>query len=234
MRSWMPLSAGAVMMWVAPGLALAASCESVKGTLKIPDVTINMAATVDAGKFERPDAAAPGPPMPNFIAQAPAFCRVTATARPSNDSEIQIEVWIPSEGWNGKFQGEGNGGFAGSVNYDAMAAAVTHGYATAGTDTGHIGSPIAATWALNHPEKVTDFGWRAIHLMTATAKAVIAGVSGKQPQHSFFAGCSNGGRQALMEAQRFPADYDGIIAGAPANYWTRLLSLGASDVQALQ
>ena len=111
--------------------------------------------------------------------------------------------------------------------------AVKAGYAATATDTGHSGSPIDATWALGHPEKVIDFGHRGIHEMTRVAKAVVQAFYGKSQQRAYFAGCSDGGREALMEAQRYPEDYDGILAGAPANYWTRLLALAASDTQAL-
>ena len=128
-----------------------------------------------------------------------------------------------SEGWNGRFRGTGNGGFAGSLNYTEMAAAIRDGYATASTDTGHRADGIDADWALGHPEKITDFGYRAIHEMTLKAKSVVQAFYGDAPKHSYFSSCSNGGRQALMEAQRFPEDYDGILAGAPANYWTHLL-----------
>ena len=143
--------------------------------------------------------------------------------RPSNDSEIHFEVWLPAEGWNGRFRGTGNGGFAGSLNYGEMAAAIRDGYATASTDTGHRADGIDADWALGHPEKITDFGYRAIHEMTVKAKSVIGAFYGEAAKHAYFSSCSNGGRQALMEAQRFPDDYDGILAGAPANYWTHLL-----------
>ena len=142
---------------------------------------------------------------------------------PVSDSEIHFEVWMPVSGWNGKFRGTGNGGFAGSINYGDMAGALRDGYATASTDTGHRADGIDADWALGHPEKITDFGYRAIHEMTIKAKDVIQAYYGDAPRHSYFAACSNGGRQALMEAQRFPEDYDGILAGAPANYWTHLL-----------
>jgi feruloyl esterase len=162
----------------------------------------------------------------------PAFCRVAIEARPSADSDIKIEVWLPVSDWNGKFQGRGNGGFAGEIDYHALAVAVHQGYATAGTDTGHAAGGTDARWAPGHPEKVTDFGYRAIHEMTQTAKAVIKAFYSNHLQHSYFASCSNGGRQALMEAQRFPADYNGIIAGAPANYWTHLLTSAVWDAQA--
>lgn len=164
----------------------------------------------------------------------PPFCRVTAELTPSPDSDIKIEVWMPLSGWNGKYEGQGNGGFAGSIDYGGMAGSVSRGFATAGTDTGHAGSATDASWALGHPEKIIDFGYRAIHEMTETAKIIIKAFYGQRPKRSYFSSCSNGGREALMEAQRFPEDYDGIIAGAPANFWTHLLTAAVFDIQALQ
>src|SRR5437879_3509449 len=166
------------------------------------------------------------------VQAAAAFCRVVADARPSADSNIKIEVWMPVSGWNGRFRGQGNGGFAGEIGYQSLGVAAGQGYAAAGTDTGHSGSGLDARWALGHPEKVIDFGYRAVHEMTQVAKAAINAFYGKSPAHSYFAGCSNGGRQALMEAQRFPEDYDGILAGAPANFWTHLLTSALWDAQA--
>src|SRR5437660_1452873 len=137
-----------------------------------------------------------------------------------------------SGGWNGKLQGQGNGGFAGEIGYRQLGTAVYQGYATVSTDTGHCAGGTDASWALGHPEKLTDFGYRGIHEMTRVAKVVVQAFYGKDPRHSYFAGCSNGGRQALMEAQRFPEDYDGILAGAPANFWTHLLTKALADAQA--
>ena len=152
----------------------------------------------------------------------PAFCRVTATLKPTNDSEIKIEVWLP-EGlaFNGKLKGTGNGGWGGSIDAKELAEGVARGYATASTDTGHTGG--RANFALGHPEKLTDFGYRAVHLMTVAAKLLIAAYYGDGPKLAYFQGCSSGGRQALMEAQRYPQDYDGIIAGAPTNNWTPMM-----------
>ena len=163
--------------------------------------------------------------------QMPKFCRVQILDEPSSDSAIRTEVWLPAEGWNGRLSTRGNGGFAGQIYYDQMATALTQHYATAGTDTGH--SAPTPDFALGHPEKVKDFGWRAIHDMTVQAKAVVAAYYGHPQTHAYFAACSDGGREALMEAQRFPTDYDGILAGAPAYNWTSLLSGGAADAQAL-
>lgn len=211
--------------------AFAASCEGLS-SLKLADTTIISAQTIAAGSFTPPN---PGnQPVPPLFKNLPAFCRVTAEIKPTQDSDIKIEVWMPAAGFNGNFRGEGNGGFAGSPNYAGMADAVSHGYAAGSTDTGHPGSPVDGSWALGHPEKVIDFGYRAVHEMTVKSKAIIQTFYGHAPHHSFFAGCSNGGRQALMEAQRFPADYDGILSGAPANYWTQVFSAFIWDIQALQ
>jgi feruloyl esterase len=208
------------------------SCEKLSDT-KIAGASIILAQTVAAGTFA-------GPPTPNGgrdltvpYKNVPAFCRVVAVAKPTADSEIRSEIWMPSSGWNGKLQGLGNGGFAGMIDFERLGAAVTRGYAATGTDTGHSGSPIDARWALGHPEKVIDFGHRGIHEMTRVAKEAVRAFYGKTAQHAYFAGCSDGGREALMEAQRYPADYDGILAGAPANYWTALVSTGVYDTQAL-
>ena len=214
------------------GAAKAGACERL-ARLSLPDAKITLAQRLAAGSFT------PMTPLAPWMASdaalykvLPAFCRVAIEARPSADSDIKIEVWLPDSGWNGKFQGRGNGGFAGEIDYHALALAVHEGYATAGTDTGHAAGGTNASWALGHPEKITDFGYRAIHEMTQTAKTVIKAFYGNHLQHSYFASCSNGGRQALMEAQRFPADYDGIIAGAPANYWTHLLTSAVWNAQA--
>ena len=203
--------------------AAATTCESLS-TLALAGATINSAEAVPAGSFT--------PPAGQPIKDLPAFCRVAGVIKPASDSNIQFEVWMPSSGWNGKFQGIGNGGFAGSISFAALAAAVNHGYSAAATDTGHQAGATDARWALDHPERVTDFGYRAIHETTDKAKAIIRAFYGDTPKHSYFSSCSNGGRQALMEAQRYPADYDGIIAGAPANYWTHLLTGAIWDMQA--
>ena len=211
--------------------AYAETCENLSN-LKLKDTTITSAQTVAAGQYT-PAAEPFAQPAPSAFKDLPAFCRVTAEIKPTQDSDIKIEVWMPSSGWNGKYFSNGNGGFAGSISHAGLANGVKHGYAMAATDTGHTGSPTDATWALHHPDKIVDFGYRGIHEMTVKAKAIIEAFYGKGPQRSYFSSCSNGGRQALMEAQRFPADYDGIIAGAPANFWTHLLTSGVWNVQAL-
>jgi feruloyl esterase len=215
-------------LFAAPALA-ASRCESL-AELKLPDTAITSAQEVAAGAFVPPGATAP----PTSAKDLPAFCRVMATLKPAKDSDIKIEVWLPLKEWNGKYRGQGNGGFAGSIIYPSMGVAIAEGFATASTDTGHAATPIDASWALGHPDKIVDFGWRAIHEMTVKAKAIIQAFYGEPIKRSYFSACSNGGRQGLMEAQRFPEDYDGIIAGAPANYWTRVFATFLWDIQAMQ
>ncbi len=173
-----------------------------------------MAQPVAAGDFSPPPGAA--------LKSLPAFCRVAATLAPSKDSEIKIEVWLPASGWNGKFQAIGNGGWSGAIGYAALARALVQGYATASTDTGHSGG--SGSFALGYPEKLIDFAYRAVHEMTVRSKAIVSAYYGNGPKFSYWNGCSSGGKQGLKEAQRFPADFDGIIAGAPANYWTHLVA----------
>ena len=217
----------ATMIIAFAATAHAVPCASL-ANLKLPDTTITSAQDVAAGPFIPPGGG------PASALATPAFCRVTAEIKPAPDSDIKIEVWMPVSGWNGKYAGIGNGGFAGNISYAPLAVAVRAGYAAASTDTGHTGAPTNATWALGHPDRITDFGYRAIHEMTLKAKAIIKAFYGDETKRSYFSSCSNGGRQALMEAQRFPEDYDGIIAGAPANFWTHLLTAGAWDLQATQ
>jgi len=197
--------------------AVAATCDSLS-SLTLPDTTITLAQPVGPGDFTPPSAVAQVSDL--RFKNLPAFCRVAATLKPTSDSDIKIEVWLPASGWNGKFQAVGNGGWAGVISYSAMAQALEHGYATSSTDTGHVGA--SGSFALGHPEKLTDFGYRAVHEMTVKAKAIVAAFYGDPPNISYWNGCSTGGRQGLKEAQRFPEDYDAIIAGASANPRTRL------------
>ena len=208
------------------------TCEKL-AALAVPNATITMARAVPAATFVGPPQAFTGRDLSAFYRSLPDFCRVVVHARPSSDSDIVIEVWMPLSGWNGKLQGLGNGGFAGLIDYSELGASILKGYAAVATDTGHTGSPIDAAWALGHPEKVEDFGHRGIHEMTRIARAAIQQFYGSAVKHSYFIGCSDGGREALMEAQRYPEDYDGILAGAPANNWTALLSSAITDTQAL-
>jgi feruloyl esterase len=216
------LLGGTAAMRAPAVLASSASCESI-ASIAITGGTITSAAAVDAGAFVAP--AIPGAPSNSTaFAKLPPFCRVAATLKPSSDSDIKIEVWMPVSGWNGKFEGVGNGGWSGNIAYSSLAAQLARGYATASTDTGHAGSAVDGSFALGHPEKLVDFGFRAVHEMTVTAKAIVAAYYGRAPRLSYWNGCSSGGKQGLKEAQKFPADYDGIVAGAPANYWTHLMA----------
>ena len=174
------------------------ACEKLTG-MTIPGVTVRTAAMAQS---------APG------AASLPWFCRVHAVARPVPDSEIEFEVWIPAA-WNGKFEGVGNGGYSGAISYGAMVQALRNGYAVAGHNTGHAGDNLK--FGQGHPEKVVDYAYRAVHVMTMNAKLIIRAHTGRFADQSYFVGCSAGGHQAISEAQRYPDDYDGIVAGAPAN-----------------
>jgi feruloyl esterase len=206
---------GAALAFGTPNAARAetACADMAKATL--PHAEVISAAVEKAGKVEA--------------------CRITVRSHPTPDSDIRLEVWIPlGEAWNGKFVQFGNGGFAGQVPVGQLRGIAGRGYATAGTDDGHQ-SPVgtSAAWALGHPEKLKDFGWRALKETTEAGKALVAAQKGLKPKTAYFAGCSDGGREALVEAQRFPNDFDGILAGAPANYMSELFGISAGQHQAL-
>jgi len=148
------------------------ACEKLTGTA-ISGTQITFAQTVAAGTFAGPPAPFTGRDLTALYKNVPAFCRVVAEAKPTADSDIRLEVWLPVSGWNGKLQGIGNGGFAGQIDYMQLGTAVTKGYAATATNTGHEGTPIDATWAMEHPEKVIDFGHRGIHEMTRVAKEAV-------------------------------------------------------------
>jgi len=205
-------------------LLFAADCSSLK-TLNLPNTTITLAETVTSGTLDIADV----PPLHDL----PAFCRVAGEMRPTPDSRIRFEVWLPTGTWNGRLLGTGNGGFAGSMWFQMFAAYLKRGFAVSGTDAGHDAEGTDASWAFGHPEKVRDFGWRAIHLTAQTAKQITDAFYGKPAGEAYFDSCSDGGREALMEAQRFPGDYNGILAGAPANAWSTMLAAGAGAMQAL-
>jgi feruloyl esterase len=205
--------------------AVAASCEDL-AHLALPNTTITLVQSVAADGFT--------PPVPSWARSsmhpAPipvAFCRVTGEIRPTRDSDIKFEVWLPLVGWTGRYESVGNGGFAGSIRYDAMRNPLLAGSAVGSTDDGHdapaIG-PTSADWAFGHPEKIVDHGHRAVHLTAVTAKAITTAFYGRAPAHAYFVGCSKGGQEAFMEAQRYPDDFDGIVGGAVANQWTDLFS----------
>jgi pimeloyl-ACP methyl ester carboxylesterase len=202
----------------APAPSRADPCDSLAKLNRL-NTTITSARVVPAGTFRTSTPQRSSVEIFNGYTRLPAFCRVQATITPSSDSRIQVEVWLPIAGWNGKYLGVGNGGYSGSIAYPRLGEAVNTGYASASTDTGHEGRSTDTGWARGHPEKRRDFDYRAIHEMTLLAKAAIEQFYGKPPTRSYFASCSNGGRQGLMEAERYPADYDGVMSGAPAFHW---------------
>src|SRR5260370_9509249 len=170
-----------LIMAAAALTAGAADCASLS-TTNLTNTTITTAQLVPAGTFMAPH----GRPLDKL----PAFCRLAGVIHPTNDSSIQFEVWLPASGWNEKFLGVGNGGFAGSINYFALADDLRRGYATAATDTGHQGDAEDASWAFKHPEKVVDFGYRGLHATAANAKALIQAFYSNPPLHSYFYTCS--------------------------------------------
>jgi feruloyl esterase len=192
-------------------------CERL-ASLVLPHTTITGAAMVAAGAFRPPERA--GRTTENAFQSLAPFCRVQAKLNPSDDSSIGIEVWLPASGWNNKLEGVGNGAWAGAISYAALASALEQGYAAAGTDGGHTGNN--PDFILGHPEKLIDFGYRAVHEMTVAAKGIIEAYYGSAPKFSYFNGCSTGGRQALAEIQRYPNDYDGVIAGDPVGDSSRI------------
>jgi feruloyl esterase len=194
-----------------PGVAGATTCDTLAASLKLTNTTVSSATAVTEGQFTPP--ASPGAETPKAITGLPAFCRVQLTLAPSSDSDIKSELWLPLNGWNGKFQQVGNGAWAGSIQYGALAEALKRGYAAASSDAGHTGTD--ASFAMGHPEKLKDFGYRAVHETAVQSKRTITNFYGMAPRLSYFNGCSGGGRMAFQEAQRFPADFDAILAGAP-------------------
>jgi len=193
--------------------AAAQSCENLSNFTS-PNIQVDFAVQIAAGDFT-PGISNTG--STERYQGLPAFCRVGLTLTPTPDSDIKMELWLPAD-WNGKYLAVGNGAFTGNVRHAAMAMPLGRGYATSSTDTGHIGN--TASFALGHPQKVYDFAWRAVHEMAVTSKAVIDAYYDNSLQYSYFTGCSAGGRQAMKEAQRFPTDFNGIVAGAPGLDWT--------------
>ena len=215
-RSIVSMAIGYMIFTIPAG---AASCESL-ASLALPDGRITSAAIVAAGTFVPPGGGgilAGGPGGLAVYKSMPSFCRVTATLTPTSDSDINVEVWMPAEKWNGKLTGIGNGVWAGNIAYSSMADPLAQGYAVAATDTGHVGDGMSGDFADGHPEKLIDFGYRAVHEMTVKAKQFIEAYYGKKEQRSLWVSCSTGGRQGLMAAYRYPDDYDGISSMAPAN-----------------
>ncbi len=188
----------------------------------LPTVAVDSGKVVAAVRVAGPDyVTATGQTLTGL----PPFCKVSAVATPTADSLVNIEVWLPLAGWNGRFQGIGNGGYAGTLaaGAPAMAVALRRGFAVANTDMGTAPSSNNDGDAMvGHPQKWEDWGHRATHLMTVIGKQLVVAQYGASPTYSYFNGCSTGGQQALMSAQRYPGDYDGILAGSPANNRTHI------------
>ena len=200
------------------------ACADMKAA-GIPKTVVAVAEVVPAGQFRSPAPAAFGPPAD--YSRLPTFCRVAGTIRATAESDIRFELWLP-ENWNGKFMQTGNGGAAGAIVYDSMIDPLLRGYAVANTDTGHQGAGGDFAWAAGNPQKLVDYQYRAVHELTVAGKALTAARYGRPADRSYWLGCSTGGRQGLKEAQRYPEDYDGIVAGAPASNWSPLMLLSVA------
>jgi feruloyl esterase len=229
---------------IASSPAMATPCTNLQ-MLQLEHTTITSATDNTSGIF-----VVPGTNPPTTITGLPPFCRVTATLTPSSDSSIKIGAWLPESGWNGRFLGTGGGGFQGVITYNSLASGIKAGFAATNSDlgtgvsgctplycgsAGNMGNPLAiafgdpaapTTGLFGHPERIKDFGYRAIHLMTVRGKAIANAFYQQSARKAYFAGCSTGGQNALMSAQRFPDDYDGILAGAPAFNRTHLHMAG--------
>jgi len=240
-RHLLVISAAALFVSAAFGAAPAAAtpCTNLSG-LHLQHTTITSATDNDTGTFVTPTT------PPTTLTGLPAFCRVTATLTPNSDSSIKVEVWLPESAWNGRFLGTGGGGYQGIINYAELANGIKAGFSATNSDLGtgssgcsplycgsdgNMGNPLAiafgdpaspSTGLFGHPERIKDFGYRAIHLMTVRGKEIANAFYGHDAHKAYFAGCSTGGQNALMEAQRFPDDYDGILAGAAAFNRTHL------------
>src|SRR3954470_5835403 len=215
----------AVALLLAAGTST--NCDAIR-TMSTPQTIVMSADSVPAGPFTPPPPPAPAAGVAPAAAAGgapvarepiPAHCRVKLTLKPTSDSNIYSELWLPSDNWNGKLLVVGNGGFAGSIQgYGDMQVALRLGYATAATDTGHnVNDGPNGMFALGHPEKIVDFAYRALHDTTVQSKRLIKTMYSRNVQMSYYKGCSTGGREGVMAAQRYPDDYDGIIAGALAN-----------------
>jgi feruloyl esterase len=211
------LAPGPVLMRAAP-----ATCESLV-SFRLVNGKVTSAVEVGEGSFKPPAPGTVNPVALRAYTATPAFCLVTATLAPTSDSDIKVEVWLPKTGWNGRLQAVGNGGWAGSISYTAMAAAVTGGYAATATDTGH--STPGSGFAIGHPEKLIDYAHRSLHGLAVSSKAVVNAFYGSAPKLALWNGCSTGGNQGLTIASKYPADFDAIVAGAPPDPRARLMSV---------
>jgi hypothetical protein len=205
----LPLSVTSVFSMSFASLGRAETCEGL-ANLKLPNTVIKSAQQVGAGEF-----AAPGRGKQTDF---PGFCRVVASVKPAPDSDIGVEIWLPTDQWKGVFHGNGNGGYGGSLisGYAGMEAGLRRGYASATTDTGTApASTLNGDPLIGHPQKWKDWGMLSTHVMTQTGKAIVKAFYGEEAKRSYYTGCSTGGQQGLIEAQFYPEDYSGVLVGAP-------------------
>jgi feruloyl esterase len=200
----------------APAAPAACDTASLAAAVGLQGATLRSATAVPAGSYT--------PPGSGALANLPAFCRLEASATPTSDSLINFQVWVPQgSAWNGKLVTTGNGGYSPALSYGDMAYALRQGYAAVGGDTGHQSTdPNEMFWGVGHPEKIRDWGSRSIHAITVPAKQLVAGLRGEAIKRAYYYGCSTGGHQAYAQLQRYPEDFDGVVAGAPGNNRTRL------------
>lgn len=202
-----------IAAYTVPGFAQSLPEKEIESYMALhPGITITNMEDITDGQLTEPSSR-------TVMAGLPSFRRITLIARPVPESNIGIEIWMPMKNWNGRFLGTGNGGGAGKISLGALKCGLNQGFAVANTD---MGTSPAAHLVCDYPERWKDFGYRATHEMTVIAKKLIKKYYKKDPLYSYFQGCSTGGQQALSEAQRYPEDYDGILAGAPANNRTHL------------
>lgn len=198
-----------------PPVAAARACTlEAFADVQLEQATIKAVTPVEAGTYNPPGTM-------QQLADLPAFCRIEAVATPTSQSEIHFELWVPEgEAWNGKLVTTGNGGYSPALSYGDMAYAMRQGYAVMGGDTGHQTEDML--WGVTYPERIVDWGSRSIHAITVAGKALLEAKRGQAAQRAYYLGCSTGGHQGFAEAQRYPEDFDGIIAGAPGNNRTAL------------
>jgi feruloyl esterase len=203
--------------WAEGGPPEASACSGLR-TAQIADTEITAAERVSGTTFKLPSDWDPA--LNAYLRDLPTFCRVVGVIRPTSDSAIGFELWLPDQ-WNGRYLQVGNVGFAGTIIDSGLIQGLQNGFAVSGTDDGHAGN--GTDWMTGHPEKVVDFGYRAVHSTSVSAKAIATKYYRQRIPLSYFSGCSSGGREGLMEAQRYPDDFDGWLVGAPSIDWVSLM-----------
>jgi feruloyl esterase len=227
-KQWILLS-GAALALLTPQFVFCQQDCAKLADLKLPEAKIVSAELIPAAVDKTPTLF--GVPQERSL---PAYCKVKGEANPTADSQIKFELLMPAAAdWNGEFLQLGNGGLAGTINEPAMIDPIAHHFAVAATDDGHTGAGTDGSWALGHPEKVVDFAYRAVHETSVKSRQILEAFYGHKQKFAYFNGCSEGGREAIMEAQRYPDDFNGIVAGSPAHSWMELMTGFAWNAQAL-